>query len=69
MVREQIAGVRFEWDKKKSDRCERERGLNFSAAAQVFFDENAQIIRNIDWQDEQRFQVLGAVGCIRGENL
>jgi hypothetical protein len=61
MVREQIAGVWFEWDENKSERCRRQRGFNFSAVAQAFFDEYAQVTRNIVWQDEQRFQLVGAI--------
>jgi uncharacterized DUF497 family protein len=61
MVREQIAGVWFEWDEKKSQRCWRERKFDFSAAAHVFFDERAIVTLNLEWQDEDRFQVVGEI--------
>ena len=59
MVREQIAGFWFEWDEEKSTRCERERGFNFSAAAEVFFDEYGVGASNMSWRGEERRQISG----------
>ena len=61
MVREQIAGFWFEWDEEKSARCERERSLNFSAAAQVFFDEYGLVLSNMNWKGEERLQIIGSI--------
>jgi uncharacterized protein len=61
MIREQIAGVWFEWDELKSARCHRERGLTFGVAAQVFFDEHALISSNMWWKGEERFHIIGRI--------
>ena len=60
-IREQIAGVWFEWDEEKSARCEVERGFNFSAAAQVFFDEYGFVSHNMNWKGEERLQITGSM--------
>lgn len=63
-VREQIAGIWFEWDERKSAKCWHERKFDFRAAAQVFFDERALTFSNLTWEGEERFQVVGEIPVI-----
>ena len=67
----------FEWDDEKNQINLRKHGVDFTDAAQIFFDEN-RIERRDEFHsdDEDRWQVIGMVNEIlfviyteRGENI
>jgi uncharacterized DUF497 family protein len=57
--------VECEWDPAKARENLRVHGVNFAVARDVFEDENAITIEDIDAEGEQRFRTLGMDGLGR----
>ncbi len=55
----------FEWDPAKAEENLRVHGVNFAVAQDVFEDENAITIEDVDAEGEQRFKTLGLDGLGR----
>ncbi len=52
----------FEWDEAKSEACFRERGFDFTYAAQAFFDPNRIVhADNRHSYGEDRYQLMGQI--------
>ncbi|HEY5720005.1 MAG TPA: BrnT family toxin [Gammaproteobacteria bacterium] len=61
-----MAGLRFEWDARKSAANERKHGVSFDEAVTVFADEHARLIADPDHSaDEDRFVLLGLSASLR----
>ena len=61
-----MAGLRFEWDRRKSAANERKHGVTFEEAETVFTDEHAPLIADPDHSaDEDRFILLGLSASLR----
>jgi uncharacterized DUF497 family protein len=57
--------VEFEWDPAKARENLRVHGVSFAVARDVFEDENAITIEDLDAEGEQRFRTLGMDGLGR----
>jgi uncharacterized DUF497 family protein len=54
--------MNFEWDDAKSEACFRERGFDFTYAAQAFFDTDRIIqVDNRHSYGEERYQLMGKI--------
>lgn len=54
--------MNFEWDADKSERCFRERGFDFSYAAQAFFDPDRVVREDLRYSyGEDRYQLTGRI--------
>mgnify|MGYP001594855972 CR=1 FL=1 len=52
--------ITFDWDKEKNLSNQKKHGISFEEAQTVFVDENALLIRDPDYSDEEdRFILLG----------
>jgi len=61
-----VAGIRFEWDIRKSRLNQRKHGVSFEEAQTVFLDDNARLIDDPDHSDdEDRFILLGLSSTLR----
>jgi len=61
-----MAGIRFEWDPRKSAGNRRKHGVSFEEASTVFADEHALLIDDPDHSDdEDRFILLGLSASLR----
>jgi uncharacterized DUF497 family protein len=61
-----MAGLRFEWDARKSAANARTHGVSFEEATTVFSDEHALLMADPDHsQDEDRFVLLGLSASLR----
>jgi len=61
-----VAGLRFEWDPKKSRENQRKHGVSFAEAETVFSDEQGLLISDPDHsEDEERFLLLGLSSTLR----
>ncbi|MGB6198366.1 MAG: BrnT family toxin [Candidatus Acidiferrales bacterium] len=54
--------MRFEWDENKSHQNRRKHGVGFETATLVFDDPYALTKRDLDFDDEERWVTVGAVG-------
>ena len=57
--------MEFEWDPAKARENKRVHGIDFAVAVDVFDDENAITIEDLDAEGEQRFKSLGMDGLGR----
>jgi uncharacterized DUF497 family protein len=57
--------VEFDWDPAKARENKRVHGVDFAVAVDVFEDENAITIEDVDAEGEQRFKILGVDGLGR----
>ena len=61
-----MAGIRFEWDIRKSRLNQRKHGVSFEEAQTVFLDDHARLIDDPDHSDdEDRFILLGLSSTLR----
>jgi uncharacterized DUF497 family protein len=61
-----VAGIRFEWDIRKSRLNQRKHGVSFEEAQTVFLDDHARLIDDPDHsEDEDRFVLLGRSSTLR----
>lgn len=61
-----MAGIRFEWDEKKSRQNIRKHGVSFEEAQSVFLDDHALRFFDPDHsEDEDRFLMLGLSFTLR----
>ena len=61
-----MAGIRFEWDERKSAANKRKHGVSFEEAATVFSDENALLLADpTHSSEEDRFILLGLSIALR----
>jgi uncharacterized protein len=61
-----MAGLRFEWDLRKSRVNQRKHGVSFEEAQTVFLDDHALLIDDPDNSDaEDRFVLLGLSSTLR----
>jgi hypothetical protein len=61
-----VAGIRFEWDIRKSRLNQRKHGVSFEEAQTVFLDDHARLIEDPDHSDdEDRFVLLGLSSTLR----
>jgi uncharacterized DUF497 family protein len=61
-----VAGLRFEWDDRKSASNKRKHGVSFEEAQTVFYDENALLIGDpAHSEGEDRFVLLGLSSALR----
>jgi uncharacterized DUF497 family protein len=61
-----VAGLRFEWDLRKSRLNQRKHGVSFEEAQSVFLDEHALLIDDPDHSDDEaRFVLLGLSSMLR----
>jgi uncharacterized protein len=62
-----VAGIRFEWDTRKSRLNQRKKhGVSFEEAQTVFLDDHARLIDDPDHSDdEDRFILLGLSSTLR----
>lgn len=61
-----MAGIRFEWDEKKSRQNIRKHGVSFEEAQSVFLDDHAMRFYDPDHSDdEDRFLMLGLSFTLR----
>ena len=61
-----MAGLRFEWDLRKSRANQRKHGVSFEEAQTVFLDDHALLIDDPDSSDdEDRFVLLGLSSTLR----
>jgi uncharacterized protein len=61
-----VAGLRFEWDPRKSRTNQRKHGVSFEEAQTVFLDDHALLIDDPDSSvDEDRFVLLGLSSTLR----
>ena len=52
--------VRFTWDRAKAERNQRDHGISFETAVEVFDDPNHAVGENfIEKAGEQRYQIIG----------
>lgn len=64
MALRQSEGFWFSWDDEKSEKNLRKRDFDFGAAADAFFDEFALCNPNMDWQGEERSEIIGKIPTI-----
>jgi uncharacterized DUF497 family protein len=61
-----VAGLRFEWDPRKSRANRLKHGVTFEEAETVFLDDRALLIDDPDHSDsEDRFVLLGLSAALR----
>ena len=61
-----MAGIRFEWDPRKSAWNRRKHGVGFEEASTVFTDEHALLIDDPEHSEaEDRFILLGLSASLR----
>jgi uncharacterized DUF497 family protein len=61
-----MAGLRFQWDERKSRSNRRKHGVSFEEARTVFLDENARLIDDPDHsENEDRFILMGVSELLR----
>lgn len=61
MALKNVEGFWFSWDDKKSEWNLRNRKFDFEAAIDAFFDEYAVLTPNIEWEGEERQQLIGCI--------
>ena len=55
-----MADLRFEWDPRKSRANKAKHGVSFEEARSAFLDENARVIPDSEYsEEEERFILLG----------
>lgn len=64
MALQQSEGCWFSWDDGKSEQNYRRREFDFGAAVDAFFDEFALSNTNMDWQGEERLEIIGRIPVI-----
>jgi uncharacterized DUF497 family protein len=61
-----MAGLRFEWDERKSVANVRKHGISFEEAETVFADERALLLDDPSHlEDEDRFVLIGLSAALR----
>jgi uncharacterized protein len=61
-----MAGLRFEWDSRKSRANQHKHGVSFEEAQTVFLDDHALLIDDPDHRDDEaRFVLLGLSSTLR----
>ncbi|MGB7180707.1 MAG: BrnT family toxin [Burkholderiaceae bacterium] len=61
-----MAGLKFEWDKKKASANAKKHKVTFDEAKSVFYDERARLIDDpVYSDDEERFVLLGMSSAVR----
>ncbi len=61
-----MVNISFEWDEQKRDLNKKKHGIPFEEAQTVFVDENALLLHDPDYsQEEDRFILLGLSSKLR----
>jgi uncharacterized protein len=61
-----VAGLKFEWDARKSRLNRTKHGVSFEEAQTVFLDDHALLIDDPDHSDDEaRFVLLGLSSTLR----
>jgi len=61
-----MVNISFEWDEQKRDLNKKKHGISFEEAQTVFVDENALLLHDPDYsQEEDRFILLGLSSKLR----
>jgi uncharacterized DUF497 family protein len=61
-----MAGLRFEWDERKSLANQRKHGVSFEEAETVFWDDHALLLDDPGHSDdEDRFVLIGLSAAVR----
>lgn len=61
-----MAGLRFEWDERKSQANHRKHGMSFREAETVFVDEHALLLDDSSHSEvEDRFVLIGLSATLR----
>lgn len=51
--------LRFTWDERKNGSNKKKHSVSFEEAQTVFFDDNARLIHDSEFDNEERFILLG----------